>query len=82
MIRAFAGLGLLVCGVAVGMLSRGRSTWFPALMVAGLLVLLGAWTPVPSVRRDRSLQRCMVYLPAMHDAKLRRWCLKQAERMP
>lgn len=32
--------------------------------------------------RDAKLQRCMVYLPAMKDAKLRRWCLKQSERMP
>lgn len=81
MIRVALSVVMVVAGLCVGMLSRGRSIWFPALMVGAAVLLLGA-TPAPSVRRDRSLQRCMVYLPAMHDAKLRRWCLKQAERMP
>ena len=31
---------------------------------------------------DRRLERCMVYLPDMPDAKLRRWCLAQSKRMP
>lgn len=32
--------------------------------------------------RDAKLKRCMVYLPAVQDARLRRWCTKQQERMP
>ena len=32
--------------------------------------------------RDRMQRQCMVYLPDMQDAKLKRWCLKQSELMP
>lgn len=47
-------------------------------------VLLGSLDPAHGAisHHDRRLVRCMAYLPAMHDARLRRWCLKQSERMP
>lgn len=32
--------------------------------------------------RDREMIRCMVDLTQMTDAKLKRWCLKQSEKMP
>ena len=56
-------------------------------VVAWLFVVFVLSIPVyaavtPIVAHQRKLQRCMVYLPAMHDARLRRWCLKQSERMP
>lgn len=47
----------------------------------GLFLLQAAHAAAP-YKRDAKLQRCMVYLPAMQDAKLRRWCMKRQERMP
>lgn len=56
---------------------------------AALMLVLFAASPAYGTRsltvrmhRDHKLIRCMVYLPAMRDVRLRRWCLKQSERMP
>lgn len=44
-----------------------------------MMLLLIALHAHPS---DRILSRCMVYLPAMRDVRLRHWCEKQSRRMP
>ena len=36
----------------------------------------------PRKQSDRAQRHCMVNLPDVQDASLRRWCLKQSERMP
>jgi hypothetical protein len=53
--------------------------WLPVVFILAVPVY-AAVTPI--VAHQRKLQRCMVYLPAMRDVKLKRWCLKQSERMP
>lgn len=51
---------------------------FAAVLIAGSVLGFAAHAkPI-----ERKLQRCMVYLPDMKDAKLRRWCLAQSRRMP
>lgn len=53
--------------------------WAVAGAILGTLLMQ---TLAHGASPPRKLERCMVYLPAMKDAKLRRWCLKQSERMP
>lgn len=50
------------------------------LGVALMLILMGHGHSKQS--RDAKLTRCFVYLPDMKDKTLRKWCLKQSERMP
>jgi hypothetical protein len=57
------------------------------VQIIAVSVLIGMTAASPAQadlrqQRDRVEQRCMVYLPAMQDASLRRRCLKQSERMP
>jgi hypothetical protein len=47
-----------------------------------LAVILTLYTPAHRWPPRQELARCFVYLPAMRDVRLRRWCLKQSERMP
>jgi hypothetical protein len=56
-----------------------------ALIIAIVgLQLFACWLAdlVNAKPRDRRIERCMVYLPAVRDAGLRRWCLVQQRRMP
>lgn len=46
------------------------------------IAILLAQPAQASHRQDRAQMRCMVDLTQMTDAKLKRWCLKQSERMP
>lgn len=60
------------------------------LLVFWLFVALIVWGAYSLVRPahgarlhpEAKLTRCFVYLPAMRDAKLRRWCLQQSKRLP
>lgn len=52
------------------------------LPVAILLALTGVAQASHRQDRDRAQIRCMVELPQMKDGRLKRWCLKQSEKMP
>lgn len=53
--------------------------WFLACFVAGGTI---GGVLVRPVAHNTKLVRCMTYLPNMKDSELKRWCLKQSERMP
>lgn len=53
------------------------------LCALAAFVLAAAWTQqAHSKPRRDDLARCMVYVPDIADAKLRRWCLQQSKRLP
>lgn len=53
-----------------------------ALLAVGALILADGFAHGAPRPTDRQLKRCFVYLPAMHDAKLLRWCVAQSRRLP
>lgn len=56
--------------------------WLMLLALAVACACLVAAAGAEPTKQDRRLARCMVYLPAVRDVRLRRWCLKQSEWMP
>jgi hypothetical protein len=55
------------------------------IIAVSVLIDVAAASPAQAharTERDRAQRRCMVHLPDVQDASLRRWCLKQSERMP
>lgn len=53
-----------------------------ALLVGAALNLMATYGHGAARPSDKALSRCFVYLPAMRDAKLRRWCLAQSRKLP
>jgi hypothetical protein len=62
----------------------------PTFAIIGVAFNLAVWWTMgvghaetcPAKCAKPQIARCMVYLPAMRDVELKRWCLKQSERMP
>jgi len=57
------------------------------VQIIAVSVLIGMTAASPAQanlrqQRDRAQRHCMVNLPDVQDASLRRWCLKPSERMP
>ncbi len=58
--------------------------YFGGLAMVVLLVVADNANSSTQKRRiaEEQLRRCMLYLPALRNEKLFRWCLKHQERMP
>lgn len=61
---------------------NGLAAYVVLVLVIVLLSKCNGHAYAPYRSSDKQLHQCFVYLPAMKNKKLQRWCLEQSKRLP